>query len=543
VIPFSVMAAGFLVLALVFAQALASVDGTVVRDGKGTPIAQAQVTLSMPGQRSSLTTTTDDAGKFTFKQVPPGEYRLAVTREGYVSLGIGQRQPGPPARPISLSDGQELKNVVLNLKPLGAISGRLLDRDDNPQVNVEIEAAKYMYRNQSPELSVVASARTNDLGEFRIHSLPSGRYLVRATPRNSASTSRSNTAATSIDLVRHSYFPGTLNPAAATQIDVPPGTTFTGVDWTMPVIPTVSISGKAINGLTGQPLRVSTTSIMLSSDNETSGTVATGSDGKFEFRSVEPGVYTLSATVAGSEETHAARVAARMEVDVQDKDVEGVSLVLQPGFTVPGRIVFSDGVTPSGETPFGGLRVELRTVPWRPQLSSNFPYGPTRPAADGTFSLPGVLAGPYRLFITDVPQNRYVKTARFGASDALDSSVQFDPAAKDLLEIVLGAAPGALEATVVDGRQMPSYATVVLIPEAPHRGRLDVYRSAPTDASGHVRISSLVPGEYKVFAFDSIEAGAWFDPEFLRIYEERGHRVSISEGGNESVQLTAISAN
>ena len=322
---------------------------------------------------------------------------------------------------------------------------------------------------------------------------------------------------------------------------MPAGVTYTGVDWTAPPLSPVRIRGKAINALTGQPLHITTASIALrDSDNQTVATTATGNDGNFEFRSVSPGSYTLSASISGSDETKGLRVAARMRIDVGDKDIDDSLLVLQPGFNIAGRIVFSDGTLPAGDNPFGKMRLELRTVPWQPQLSSNFPYGPSRPEADGTFTLPGVLPGAYRLSVTGTPPNQYVKTARFGSAEAL-SAIQFDPTSDNLMEIIIGTNPASLEATVLDRGQSPARgATVVLIPDAPYRDRLDIYRDGATDGSGRVRISGLVPGKYTVFALEGLEPGAWFNPDFLRLYEDRGRAVELEEGKNETLKLSLI---
>ena len=45
---------------------------------------------------------------------------------------------------------------------------------------------------------------------------------------------------------------------------------------------------------------------------------------------------------------------------------------------------------------------------------------------------------------------------------------------------------------------------------------------------------------YKVFAWGDAENGAWFDPEFLRLYEDRGQAVRFSEGSRENLQVIVI---
>jgi hypothetical protein len=53
---------------------------------------------------------------------------------------------------------------------------------------------------------------------------------------------------------------------------------------------------------------------------------------------------------------------------------------------------------------------------------------------------------------------------------------------------------------------------------------------------------NVVPGDYTLFAWEEIDRGAYFDPEFLGRYEDRGHAVHIEENGHLSVELDAIPA-
>src|SRR5262245_30704133 len=116
------MDTSLLMFALALVQTFALVDGIVVRAGTSSPMARAEVTLSQEGTAAPmLTTSTDEAGRFAFRDVLPGEYRLAANRSGYVSRRDHLQSSGSEARRIRLMPGQETRNLELKLTPLGAV--------------------------------------------------------------------------------------------------------------------------------------------------------------------------------------------------------------------------------------------------------------------------------------------------------------------------------------------------------------------------------------------------------------------------------------
>ena len=80
----------------------------------------------------------------------------------------------------------------------------------------------------------------------------------------------------------------------------------------------------------------------------------------------------------------------------------------------------------------------------------------------------------------------------------------------------------------------------MLIPS--DRNLHDLYRTAISDANGQFSIRSIVPGDYKLFAWEDIEPFAYTDPDFLRKYEELGTPVWLSESGRLMVEAKLIAA-
>jgi hypothetical protein len=109
------------------------------------------------------------------------------------------------------------------------------------------------------------------------------------------------------------------------------------------------------------------------------------------------------------------------------------------------------------------------------------------------------------------------------------------------LDIALGSTPGSLDAVVIDDKQMPEAAvTVVLAPDAAQQTRMDLNRNATSDSSGKAHWDGLAPGDYKIFAFEDIESGAWIDPDFMKAYEGRGKSVHIDDRGRANVNVQVI---
>ena len=106
--------------------------------------------------------------------------------------------------------------------------------------------------------------------------------------------------------------------------------------------------------------------------------------------------------------------------------------------------------------------------------------------------------------------------------------------------MVLTTETGSVEGVAIDRTGDPAAnVTVVLVP-ATARKRTTLYKSLVTGSDGKFRFQEIPPGDYKLFAWDDIETGAWENPEFMRPYEPRGRAIRVSENGKEAVQLNVI---
>jgi hypothetical protein len=133
-----------------------------------------------------------------------------------------------------------------------------------------------------------------------------------------------------------------------------------------------------------------------------------------------------------------------------------------------------------------------------------------------------------------------MKEARLGQLD-IQNGVSITGPVSARLEILLSPNAGQLAGTILDrGKNPVRSIDVVLIPN--DRTLHDSYRTAISDSNGQFSIPSIIPGDYKLFAWEDIEPYAYIDPDFLRRYEELGVPVKISESAKENVEAQLIPA-
>jgi Carboxypeptidase regulatory-like domain len=126
-------------------------------------------------------TTTANDGHFVLKDLPRGRYRLTAAMPGFVDQEYGQKQPNRPGVILDLTTAQTLRDVTIRMTALGAISGRVYDQFGQPREATVIRAFNRRFqRDGKPVLSEVATALTNDLGEYRMYRLPPGTYFLFA---------------------------------------------------------------------------------------------------------------------------------------------------------------------------------------------------------------------------------------------------------------------------------------------------------------------------------------------------------------------------
>ena len=175
----------------------------------------------------SLHGTTAADGRFSFKDVPPGDYRVTVTRNGYVSESYGARRPMDPGLPLTLTSGQHMDDLVFRLVPAAIVTGHVRDENGEALPWARVTALLTYFVQGKRTLMPASSSATNDLGEYRLFNLPPGKYFLSAGYEMSQSMGPSMAFARNVreehEGLTTTYYPGTSDPGQAATVNVEPG--------------------------------------------------------------------------------------------------------------------------------------------------------------------------------------------------------------------------------------------------------------------------------------------------------------------------------
>ena len=515
----------------------ASLGGSVVNAQTGEPVRKAEVWVSWlanvgSDNREPLTATTDASGHFSITGLEPGQYYLRAEANRFVPQGYGERRPGAFGKQITLRSGQNMDGLTFRLQPSGAITGTVCDEDGDPVQGAEVHAVGI---DRSSGFQSGGQERTNDLGEYRLYGLMPGRYLVQVSPPGGRGRSV-DTQQAYVPL----FYPGVASFEDAMPVSVQPGNEAQGIDFDLKPVHAVRLRGRVVNLPPAQ--QATTTYVMLLPRNIDARTrkgamrfmsaIQKGSSvrdpqGDFEIEGVPPGSYWLY----GGFQERDQRYQGRLPIEVGDSDLQGIELAVSAGMTITGHV----RVEPAQNFDFSKLGISLSPV-------DSFMGGAgAQVRRDGTFVFQDVASGNYRLNVSGFPEQYYLKSARLGGADVLESGLSVDSGGAGALDIVLSSSGGSISGAVLKDHQ-PAQATVFLVPDAPRRDRQDLYSSKQTKPDGTFTMLGLPPGDFKLFAFEDPDPDLQSDPSVLQPYETKGQSVHIEDGHSQSVELELIPA-
>jgi hypothetical protein len=522
----------------------ASIRGTVTTVDSGAPIRGAEVRLSSNGRYNRLVTTNGD-GRFELRDLPAGEYRMTVSRTGFISLQFGQRRPFETSRAIALAEGQTFTANAALMKG-SVIYGRVHDQFGDPLPGTRVQVLRSrMVQGRRRLQSVGAGDQTDDTGAFRVYGLAPGDYYV------AASTGL-------VDTVKRDppiYYPGTASFNEAQPITLAAGTEATA-DFQIVQVRNARVSGVVLNSA-GAPVPAM---VNLTSEAVVTGPTVEGSgpasfalhadaapNGTFTLENVPPGPYTLTAqlpflTVGGFVQPNS-DPASRLKPDPIDRlpetvampivvtgdDVADLTLVTRAGGRLIGRFVADAGVVrplPSG------IRVSVRS---EGRGGMMFTGG----GNSNEFRL-GTVTGPFFIDVQGLPEGWAVSAIMVDGVDMIDEPIDLK-GQNAAVRIVLSDRVTTVSGVVQTQSDAASPSIVVFPDDAARWTYPSRYvRTARADNRGRFQIEGLPPSGYMVAAVDYLEDGDEQDLQFLERLRGRATRFSLREGEQRSIQLEAV---
>jgi protocatechuate 3,4-dioxygenase beta subunit len=291
------------------------VVGRVVADSTGEPIRNARATLS-PTTKEASVVLTDADGRFRLA-APAGRYRVAASKAGFAQGSAPANAAGAP--------------VELRLKKAAAITGKIVDERGEPVSGVKVAALS----NEGAR-TLVATAETDDQGEYRLGGLSEGALLIRVTTLGAAGPAARPTQW--IPDPRDTYYPSAATTDDAQAVPVRTGDEREGIDIIVPadrlagtpaaifdnrflprpppvpvqqglmkpvLRPTASVRGR-VASIDGTPIQRAHV-YLFTGENADSRMATTDGDGRFEVESIVAGPLLVSVVRPGYAQVESGR--------------------------------------------------------------------------------------------------------------------------------------------------------------------------------------------------------------------------------------------
>lgn len=591
------------------------IAGIVVSsDANPQPIRRAVVTLTgaVAEPRSVLT---DDAGRFTFAQLPAGTFSVTARKAAYPAAPYGAKRPGRTGTSIALAASQKT-NLTIAMFKGAVITGTLRNSAGLPVGGVDVRVIDARTLLTMPDSSPVELATTDDRGAFRIYGLLPGDYYVVALPPPggqgeivapstsyldtalsmlaSRQTIRTAPAAPATTAQARSaigfapiFFPGTPNHVNAARVHVDIGEERAGVDFELNPVRMASIEG-IVSGDVPNLATVQVTIIPSGprvatgmSSNSLSGRPI-DAQGRFRYSNLPPGSYRLVArarrgdaggalvpTAYGGAGGRGGAVISTGEsalpaptgdylygvadVELRGEDVAGVSLVLQPGGVISGRIAFNGAGATAKPEDLTKIRASVSLEGAAGSVSSNglmmgtgllsSPISSVK--ADGTFEIRSIGPGRFTLNVTlPLPAdaaNWKLRLASAAEQDLLDGILDLGPGIEiKNVAVVFSDVVSEVSGLLQSGSGEPTtdfYIVALPADRALWRpGSRRIVSTKPA-TDGRFLFSGLLAGEYLIAALTDLDPIDLMDSSFLEQIAQAAIKLTLAEGEKKRQDL------
>jgi Carboxypeptidase regulatory-like domain len=516
----------------------ATISGRVTLNGE--PVANVVVALQNPlGSYSSpgIRVKTDGAGQFRFTGVTAGRYVLGALAPGFVSPS--DRPQGPQGSLITVSEGENMDGVSIELKRGAAIAGRVTDsrRRAIAEENVLLTKLDEQGRPQlfnSPVNSYLNI--TDDRGYYRLFGLPAGRYRVSVGHRSQEYSYLGGRRV----FYTQTFHPDTTEESKAEIIELSEGGEATGVDITVAeTMRAYLVSGRIVDAETGQPVAMMDVGyIKMRADSRSAGGAPSAArseaNGGFQI-SLPPGKYLLYGGWGNSDyfTDHA-------PVEVEDKDVSGVEIKARRGATISGVVTMEGAYDRAvlARLPSLTLYARRSSVDAGRVIDRSGRINP-----DGGFRISGLPPGKITLSLSgqyDANKFYILRIERGGVSQGDEIEIGAGEQAHYLRVVLVYAVASIRGQLKIIGGAAPSEIVIHLIGKK-LGGDESANFSSQVDASGQFVIAGLTAGEYELRLYYSPRNNpAESDPQLMQTFLQqlRQARQTVSVGASGVTKVT-----
>jgi hypothetical protein len=229
---------------------------------------------------------------------------------------------------------------------------------------------------------------------------------------------------------------------------------------------------------------------------------------------------------------------ATADVAVDGEHNGGISMVLQPGLRVSGRVVFEGtGAVPRDLT---AMRVTVTPilVPTVHDRIVPIPIG-----AKGTFEITNLLPGAYEIGLTlpaGIAEAWWPRSGLTGGRDVLDFPLDLHagtavPEVVFMLSDRRPSVSGVLQAA--DGPARPDHVVLFSADRADWHPRSRRIRAVRPATDGSYRIEDIPPGEYLIATVTGAEPDAWHERTLLERLAASAIRLTIDDGEEKRQDL------
>jgi hypothetical protein len=468
----------------------ATISGRVTL--KGEPARDVVIILENPDRWDVYAprARADDNGRFSFTSVAAGGYSISAVAPGYVSHD----------RPVSVADGEEVKNADLEIKRGGVIAGRIIDSQGHPVIEERISLFKFDSNNKPQGYHLNSPNnmfKTDDRGVYRIFGLPAGRYLVSVGHEPSGQSIAEN----------RTFYPRVFHPDAPSEyqakaIELSEGSEVNNVDITVSDPKEArDVSGRVVDAETGQPVggvRIEVRRVSSDGSSRDGGHESeSGPNGGFRVSGLLPGKYALLT----QSRLNTGFVGGPVIFDVSEGDASGIELKVRRGTASISGIAVIEGTNDPkvlAKLSLVGIHAEVQLADSKFQSSVNIT--PARVNADGSFRINGIPAGKARISVGGMLGDG-LQLARIEHNGApADRDIEIE-AGEQVTSVRIVFLHGVLtlhgEVKVVGGTLPDGFRFGVIAIGTDQSFSID--REASVDARGRFAIEYLVPGEYEIY--------------------------------------------